>query len=103
MGRTLRLDGCMMTAEKEEFFYYETLIHPAMLTHPEPKKALIIGGGDGGALEELLKHDCLDSATLVDLDGDVIEVSKKYLQSINKGAFDHPKATRSEEHTPELQ
>ena len=93
MGRTLRLDGCMMTAEKEEFFYHETLIHPAMLTHPEPKKALIIGGGDGGALEELLKHDCLESATLVDLDGDVIEVSKKYLQSINKGAFDHPKAT----------
>jgi len=93
MGRTLRLDGCLMTAEKEEFFYHEGLVHPAMLSHPNPKKALIIGGGDGGALEELLKHDILESATLVDLDGEVIEVSKQYLQSINKGSFDHPKAT----------
>lgn len=93
MGRTLRLDGCLMTAEKEEFFYHEGLVHPALLSHPNPQKALIIGGGDGGALEELLKHDTLESATLVDLDGEVIEVSKQYLQSINKGSFDHPKAT----------
>jgi len=93
MGRTLRLDGCLMTAEKEEFFYHEGLIHPAMLSHSNPKKTLIIGGGDGGALEELLKHQPVESATLVDLDGAVIEVSKEYLQSINKGAFEHPKAT----------
>jgi len=92
MGRTLRLDGCLMTAEKEEFFYHEGLVHPAMLSHPNPQKTLIIGGGDGGALEELLKHQPVESATLVDLDGAVIEVSKEYLQSINKGAFDHPKA-----------
>jgi len=93
LGRTLRLDGCLMTAEREEFFYHEALIHPAALSHPQPKTALIIGGGDGGALEELLKHNSLESVTLVDLDGEVIEVAKTYLQSINKGAFDHPKAT----------
>jgi len=93
MGRTLRLDGCLMTAEKEEFFYHESLVHPALLAHPEPKKALIIGGGDGGALEELLKHSTLESAVLVDLDGEVIEVAKTHLSSINKGAFEHPKAT----------
>src|SRR5699024_3378123 len=63
MGKTLRLDGCLMTAETEEFFYHECLIHPAAMSHPAPKRALIVGGGDGGALEELLKHP-LEAVTL---------------------------------------
>ncbi|GGE61823.1 spermidine synthase [Paenalcaligenes hominis] len=92
LGLTLRLDGCLMTAENEEFFYHETLVHPAAISHPNPRNALILGGGDGGALEELLKHNTIESATLVDLDADVIEVSKTYLQRINKGALDNPRA-----------
>ncbi len=92
MGITLRLDGCLMTAEKEEFFYHEALIHPATIAHEKPVNALIIGGGDGGALEELLKHP-VKSATLVDLDDQVIEVSKQHLKSINKGCFDDHRAT----------
>lgn len=92
LGKTLRLDGCLMTAEKEEFFYHEGLIHPAAMAHPNPRHALILGGGDGGALEELLKHKSIESATLVDIDGDVIAVSKEHLLSINKGALDSPRA-----------
>lgn len=92
LGLTLRLDGCLMTAEKEEFFYHESLIHPATLAHQNPKQALILGGGDGGALEELLKHPSIESATLVDIDAEVIEVAKAHFQSINKGALDNPRA-----------
>jgi len=88
LGRTLRLDGHFMTAEAEEFFYHEALVHPAALAHPDPRHALIIGGGDGGALEELLKHPSLEQVTLVELDGDVIEVARTHLQAIHRGALD---------------
>ncbi len=92
MGVTLRLDGCLMTAEKEEFFYHESLVHPATVAHPNPRHALILGGGDGGALEELLKHSTIESATLVDLDEEVIAVAKAHLQAINHGSLDNPRA-----------
>ncbi|HLR78854.1 MAG TPA: polyamine aminopropyltransferase [Burkholderiaceae bacterium] len=92
MGKTLRLDGCLMTAETEEFFYHEALVHPAAMALDTPRSALIIGGGDGGALEELLKHP-VENVTLVDLDEQVIQVSREHLQSINNGAFDDPRVT----------
>ncbi len=91
LGVALRLDGCMMTAENEEFFYHESMVHPMTISHPNPRKALIIGGGDGGALEELLKHPTIDQVTLVDLDGEVIEISREHLRSINKGSLDDPR------------
>ncbi|MFT9635897.1 polyamine aminopropyltransferase [Alcaligenes phenolicus] len=91
LGKTLRLDGCMMTSEAEEFFYHEGLIHPAAMAHPNPRRALIVGGGDGGALEELLKYPSLERVSLVELDGEVIEVAREHLQSIHKGAFDNPR------------
>lgn len=90
MGKTLRLDGSLMTAEAEEFFYHEALVHPAAIALDEPRSALIVGGGDGGALEELLKHP-FDNVTLVELDGQVINVAREHLQSIHKGAFDDPR------------
>lgn len=92
MGTTLRLDGCLMTAEAEEFFYHEALVHPAAMALDTPRSALIIGGGDGGALEELLKHP-FENVTLVELDEHVIDVARTHLQSINKGAFDDPRVT----------
>ena len=92
LGVTLRLDGCMMTAENEEFFYHECLIHPAAIAHSHPRQALILGGGDGGALEELLKHNTIEKVVLVDLDAEVIAVAKQHLQRINKGALDSPRA-----------
>jgi len=93
LGRTLRLDGRYMTSEAEEFFYHEALIHPAATAHAGPRAALIIGGGDGGALEELLKHRGIERATLVDLDGEVIDVARRYLEKIHRGALDDPRAT----------
>ncbi|MCQ9616807.1 polyamine aminopropyltransferase [Paenalcaligenes niemegkensis] len=93
LGLTMRLDGCLMTAEKEEFFYHEAIVHPAAISHPNPRNALIIGGGDGGALEELLKHNTIDRVTLVDLDADVIDVSREYLQAINHGSLDNPRVS----------
>lgn len=92
LGLTLRLDGSLMTSEADEFFYHEALIHPAAIAHAAPRNALIIGGGDGGALEELLKHP-LDAVTLIELDAAVVDVAREHLHSIHKGAFDDPRVT----------
>ena len=92
-GKLFRLDGCFMTSEKEEFVYHESMIHPAAVAHAAPKTALIIGGGDGGAAEELLKHPSLERVTLVELDGDVIDIAKAHLGAIHRGVFEHPKLT----------
>jgi spermidine synthase len=88
LGRTLRLDGKFMTSEADEFFYHEALVHPAALAHPFPERALILGGGDGGAAEELLKHPSIQRVTLVDIDPDVIDVARHELASIHRGALD---------------
>ncbi|CAM3865980.1 polyamine aminopropyltransferase [Castellaniella denitrificans] len=93
LGLTLRLDGRLMTSEADEAFYHEALIHPAALAHPAPGRALIVGGGDGGALEELLKHRCVESVTLVELDGGVVDVARTHLKSIHRGSLDDPRVT----------
>jgi spermidine synthase len=90
-GKLFRLDGFNMTSEKEEFVYHENLIHPALTAHAAPKKVLIIGGGDGGSSEEALKHPSIESVTMVEIDGDVIEVAKKHFYAVHQGAFDNPK------------
>ena len=76
-GRVLFLDGLVQTTEKDEFFYHEMLVHPALLRHPRPRRVLIIGGGDGGALREVLRHP-VERATLVEIDGRVIDVCKAH-------------------------
>jgi spermidine synthase len=80
-----------MTSEKEEFVYHENLMHPALTAHAAPKKVLVIGGGDGGSSEEALKHPSLESVTMVEIDGDVIEVAKQHFQAVHNGVFDNPK------------
>ena len=91
LGRTLMLDGAFMTSEADEFFYHEALVHPAALAHAAPRRALILGGGDGGAAEELLKHPTMERVTLVDLDAEVIAVAREHLGSIHRGALDDPR------------
>lgn len=81
-GRMLVLDGMVMTTERDEFVYHEMVAHPALFTHPNPKHILVVGGGDGGVIREVLKHPEVEKAVLVDIDGKVIEYSKKYLPSI---------------------
>ncbi|MGI6226326.1 MAG: polyamine aminopropyltransferase [Peptococcales bacterium] len=89
-GRMLLLDGIIMTTVKDEFVYHEMISLPALNTHPNPKNVLVIGGGDGGAIREIIKHPKVEKATLCEIDGQVIEVSKKYLPEIS-GALTDPK------------
>lgn len=90
-GRILVLDGVLQTSEKDEFIYHEMLCQVPMFLHKNPKKILIIGGGDGGSLEEILKHNT-KKVWVVEIDKKVIELSKKYLPKISKGAFRNKKA-----------
>jgi len=87
-GRMLALDGVVQTTEADEFIYHEMIVHVPMLTHPEPKKVLIIGGGDGGSLREVLRHKTVEQVTMVDLDGQVVDLCKKWLPNHSSGAFD---------------
>jgi spermidine synthase len=90
-GKLFRLDGHFMTSEKDEFFYHENLVHVAAITHPQPERALVIGGGDGGSSEELLKYPSITAVTLVEIDLAVVDIARKYLQSVHRGAFDDPR------------
>jgi spermidine synthase len=90
-GRLFRLDGRLMTSEGDEFFYHECMTHPAALAHPNPESVLVIGGGDGGSSEELFKHPSLKRIVMAELDPVVIDISRKYLGTIHKGALDDPR------------
>ena len=90
-GKLFRLDGCFMTSEREEFVYHETLIHPALAALSAPKRVLVIGGGDGGAAEEALKHPSVDQVIMVELDEKVVEISKEHFGAIHRGVFANPK------------
>ena len=91
LGRIFRLDGFNMTSERDEFFYHENLVHPTAIAHPDPKRALVIGGGDGGSCEELLKHSTLEVAHMAELDPEVIEVAKAQFAAVHRGVFDNPR------------
>jgi spermidine synthase len=91
LGRIFRLDGCNMTSERDEFIYHENLVHPAAVAHPDPRRALVIGGGDGGSSEELLKHPSLEGVHMAELDPVVIEVARAQFSKVHRGAFDDPR------------
>ncbi|MGC8649814.1 MAG: polyamine aminopropyltransferase [Hydrogenobaculum sp.] len=90
-GKMLILDGVVQFTEKNEFFYHEMLTHPVMFAHKNPQNVLIIGGGDGGILREVLKHKTVKKAVLVDIDKDVVEVSKKFFPTV-ACSMDDPRA-----------
>lgn len=91
-GTVMALDGVIQTTEKDEFVYHEMMTHVPMLAHGCAKKVLIIGGGDGGILREVLKHQNVESVTQVEIDQQVIDMCVQYLPNHSQGAFDHPKA-----------
>src|SRR5689334_18427080 len=86
-GRTLVLDGAVQTTERDEFIYHEMLAHVPLFAHGAVRRVLIIGGGDGGTLEEVLKHRSVEGVTLVEIDAGVIEASREHLPSIGGKAF----------------
>lgn len=90
-GRMLVLDNIIQSTERDEYIYHESLAHVPLFSHPNPEKVLIIGGGDGGTLRETLKHNCVKEATLVDIDGEVIEAAKEYMPQWSTG-FSDPRA-----------
>jgi spermidine synthase len=90
-GKMLVLDGMVMTTDKDEFVYHEMISHIALNTHPNPKKVLVVGGGDGGAIREIVKHPSVEKAVLAEIDGRVIEVSKQYLPQIASELTGNPR------------
>ena len=90
LGRVLTLDDLMMTTEGDEWHYHEMIVHVPMMHHPNPKTVLVIGGGDGGTVREVLKHDTVEKVVLCEIDGMVIDVCKKYLPTLS-WELDNPK------------
>lgn len=87
-GRVMALDGMVQTTEHDEFVYHEMLTHVPMFSHPNPQSVLIIGGGDGGILREVLKHPQVEQVTQVEIDAAVIDMCKTYFPQHSQGAFD---------------
>lgn len=88
VGKVLMLDDIIQFAENDEFIYHEMIAHVPLLLHPKPKKILIIGGGDGAVLREVLKHDSVDQVTVVELDGKIVDVCQKHFPHLSKNAFE---------------
>lgn len=87
-GKMLILDGIVQLTERDEFFYHEMLTHVAMHAHPNPRKVIVIGGGDGGTVREVLKHRTVTNVYFIEIDRKVIEISKKYFPAISCGIDD---------------
>lgn len=90
LGRMLVLDGCIMTTEVDEFVYHEMMAHVPLFTHPHPRRVLVVGGGDGGVVREVLKHPSVEEVVLAEIDARVIETSREYLPGIAR-ELDNPR------------
>lgn len=86
-GKVLLIDGDIQLSSTDERIYHEYLVHPALLAHRQPQKVLLLGGGDGGALREIVKHDDLKSIVMVEIDEEVVRQCRKALPDVNRGAF----------------
>lgn len=90
-GRTLVLDNKIQSAEVDERIYHESLVHPVMLAHPNPKTVFVGGGGEGATVREVLRHKSVEKVVMVDIDKTAVEVCMKYLKQHHDGAFENPK------------
>ncbi|MFZ6016523.1 MAG: polyamine aminopropyltransferase [Nitrospirota bacterium] len=86
-GRIVILDNKIQSAESDKFIYHEALVHPAMITHPEPKNILILGGGEGATLREVLRHPVVKEVIMVDIDEEFVNICKNYLEKWHRGSF----------------
>ncbi len=87
-GRVLVLDGVVQITERDEFFYHEMLVHVVMNSHPDPRRVIVIGGGDGGTVREVLRHKSVEKVYFIEIDEEVINVSKKFFPSVASGMKD---------------
>lgn len=90
-GLALFLDGAPQSALADEFVYHEALVHPALLAHPDPKRVMIAGGGEGATLREVLRHPSVERATMVDIDGELVDLVRRYMAPMHVGALDDPR------------
>ncbi|MEW6399475.1 MAG: polyamine aminopropyltransferase [Bacillota bacterium] len=87
-GRALVLDGVLQTTERDEVFYHEMLAHVPLCAHPSPRRVLVIGGGDGGLVREVLRHPGVEHVTMVEIDRGVVEACRRYLPTLSRGLAD---------------
>ena len=92
-GRVLVLDGAIQITEADEFVYQEMLAHVPLLAHGAARRVLIIGAGDGGVLRRVLQHPSVQAAVMVEIDGEVVRLSKEHLPGIGRDAWTDPRAT----------
>jgi len=90
-GRMLFIDGIAQSAEQDEFIYHESLVHPAMLLHPNPRSVCIVGGAEGATIREVAKYQNVDRIVMVDIDEELVKVCKKHLSSWSQGAYEDPR------------
>lgn len=90
-GKCLVLDGRIQSSQADEFIYHEALVHPGLLVHPAPARALVIGGGEGATLREILRYRSVTRAVMVDIDAEVVEACKRHLPEMHQGAFEDPR------------
>ncbi len=91
-GKALLLDGKFQSSVRDEYYYHEPLVHPALISHPSPRDVLIVGGGEGGTLREVLRHGSVRRAVMIDIDRKVVDACRRHLPEISAGAFDDPRA-----------
>ena len=90
-GRVLALDGYIQTTQVDEFIYHEMLAHVPLMAHPDPKRVLIVGGGDGGITREVCRHRNIEEIVQVEIDEEVLQLCTKYLPEHSAGAFNDPR------------
>ncbi len=90
-GKCLFLDTKIQSSQADEFIYHELIVHPTMLMHPNPERIMVVGGGEGATLRELLKHKSTKRILMVDIDEEVVRQCIKYLPEMHQGAFDDPR------------
>jgi spermidine synthase len=87
-GKCLVLDGRIQSSQADEFIYHELLVQPGLLVHPNPRRAMVIGGGEGATVREILRHPSVTDCLMVDIDGEVVEECRRHLPEMHQGAFD---------------
>ncbi len=92
LGKSLFLDNKIQSAQIDEHIYHEMLVHPSMFTHPNPERVLILGGGEGATLREVLKHQSVQEAVMVDIDEELVNICREHMREWHDGAFDNPRS-----------
>ena len=90
-GRSLVLDDKTQSTEVDEFVYHESLVQPSMLVHPSPRNVFVAGGGEGATIREVLRHRSVERVVMVDIDKEVVDVCRKYLEVFHQGSFEDPR------------